>query len=166
LKATDGLRISKILITHGHTDHIMALEKVASATSAPVAVHPLDAGMLPQGLNLEMIDDGDTIYLGDEALRVMHTPGHTAGGICLLSGSILVAGDTIFPGGPGRTWSPEGFRQIMESIEEKVLSLDDGVSIYPGHGERATVGEARREVAIFRQHKVPEGFYGEVTWMN
>ncbi|MGC7880084.1 MBL fold metallo-hydrolase, partial [Desulforudis sp. 1190] len=89
--------------------------------------------------------DGDEIPLGKIKLRVIHTPGHTPGGICVLDGNDLYTGDTLFAGAVGRPDLPGGdFPTLIRSIKEKLLALDDGVLVYPGHGEASSVGRERR----------------------
>ena len=138
-----GTTVRYILMTHGDTDHVQALQEVRKETGAPVGIHPSEADRLPAPPDFEL-GDGQTIQFGNVELKVMHTPGHTPGGMSFLTGDILIAGDTLFPGGPGNTQRPEGdFRQIIESIRTKLFVLPDETKVYPGHGKPTTIGAER-----------------------
>lgn len=154
-----GLRVSYIINTHGHLDHIGANGAVKEATGAPLLVHPGDAAMLTDpALNFSkfmgrpiagppadrLIDDGEVLEVGSLHVQVIHTPGHTPGGICLLVGDRLITGDTLFAGSIGRTDFPGGsFETLIKSIKEKLLILPGETAVYPGHGEESTIGEER-----------------------
>ena len=150
-----------ILLTHGHGDHIGAVSRVAGALACPVYIHAADAPMLSSpAANLSELAgipvaapvthrtyaDGDELPLGTVTMRVLHTPGHSAGGVSLfLAPDILFSGDALFRRSVGRTDFPGGsFAVLRKAIEEKILSLDDGVVVFPGHEEPTTVGEERR----------------------
>ena len=156
-------KIIAILITHGHRDHVLGYTEIRQGVGAPIYVHPDDAHMMPEPAEKRM-NDGDIIKIGKIDLKVMHTPGHTAGGICLLTGRHLFSGDTLFPGGPGRTSSSEGFRQVKESIERKLLPLLDDVVVYPGHGLDTSIGQSRHEIQAFDSKPHPADLYGDVSW--
>jgi len=164
LEALEGTMVKVILFTHGHPDHSGALMEVQEATGAPVAIHALDAERLPLPADFEL-RDGDVIAFGEECLRVLHTPGHTPGSVCFLCGDILIAGDTLFPGGPGHTDDAQAFQQILSSIQEKIFPLPDETVVYPGHGDPTTVGQARAEYALFAAQPHPEDLHGDVTWL-
>ena len=134
LKGLKGTHPRFILITHTHMDHLGALSELKSKLGIPVAVHPLDA----RGLRVQpeiSLDDGDSVSFGRIELRVLHTPGHTPGSVCFLMGKYLISGDTLFPGGPGKTGSPADFSQIIESITGRIFCLPEDTHIYPGHGD-------------------------------
>ena len=155
-----GLSITLIVNTHGHYDHIVGNAALVRATQAPLLIHELDAPLLyaPQydlsillGLRREpcrpdrLLHDGDTIALGTLSFQVLHTPGHTPGGICLLGHGVLFSGDTLFNQGIGRTDLPGGdMETLMHSLEEVVLPLDEELVVYPGHGPRTTVGYEKK----------------------
>ena len=136
------VKVKAIIITHRHRDHTAGLVAMKGQTGLPVGAHPDDGPELPLRPDFQL-QDGDTYEVGEIRLGVMHTPGHTPGGICLLTGNHLFSGDTLFPGGPGRTNSPEAFLQVKDSIGKKLLPLPDETCVYPGHGEDTTIGEAR-----------------------
>lgn len=110
------------------------------------------------------LTDGDRLTCGEQDTLVMHTPGHTSGSICLLTGQYLLSGDTIFPGGPGKTASPADFRLIYSSIQEKILPLPDETVILSGHGEQATLGTERKLIDTFRARVTAEHLCGDITW--
>lgn len=140
LEEVGDLQIDLILLTHNHFDHIGALLPVAKATSAEIAIHPLDKIDVA---NREL-KDGERIPFQGEEILVMHTPGHTPGGCCFYFKGELFSGDTLFPGGWGNTSFPEGDeRAIFKSIKEKLMILPDDTVVYPGHGETTTIGEER-----------------------
>ncbi len=154
-----------ILITHNHMDHIGALFELKSQLRIPVAVHPLDAKNLPSTPEI-LLNDGDTVSFGKITLRVLHTPGHTPGGLCFLTDKYLISGDTIFPGGPGRTKSPADLRQIVESITSKLFVLPDDTQIYPGHGDSTILKKEKAEFAIFSSQPHHPNLCGHVLWLS
>lgn len=161
----EGTSPRYILLTHDHSDHTGALAELRGQLRVPLAAHPADSRSLktPPEISLK---DGDTIMLGNIELEVRHTPGHTPGSLCFLAGKYLLAGDTIFPGGPGKTWSPDDFRQIVESIKEKVFTLLDDTVICPGHGDSTTVGQAKEEYAVFASRPHSPSLCGDVLWLS
>jgi hydroxyacylglutathione hydrolase len=152
-----------LLLTHNHPDHILALAEVRQKLGVPLLAHAADADGLPAVVD-RFLEDGDTLELGKVTLTVMHTPGHTPGSLCLYGPGFLVAGDTVFPGGPGKTFSPAGFQEILASIRDKILTLPGETVILPGHGEGATVAAVRTEYAAFTARSHPDDLFGDVTW--
>lgn len=140
LRALEGTHLRAILMTHTDRDHVEALDEMKKATGAPIGVHIDDADRLPVPQDFT-IEDGQTLNLGSIELRAMHTPGHSPGHLCYVTGDILISGDTLFPGGPGATrGSTERFNQIMEAIRTKLFVLPDSTKVYPGHGKGTTIG--------------------------
>ena len=154
-----------ILITHTHMDHVGALLELKSKLNIPIAIHPSDAKSLPLAPDI-LLSDGDAILFGNIKLRVFHTPGHTPGSVCFLTGHHLISGDTIFPGGPGKTSSPNSMRQIIESITSKIFVLADGTKIYPGHGDYTVLAKEKQEFAIFSSKPHDANLCGDVLWLS
>ncbi len=154
-----------ILLTHNHFDHTGALASLRTSLKVPLAAHTADSSMLkpPPEISLK---DGDTVSLGQYNIEVLHTPGHTPGSLCFKIGKHLIAGDTIFPGGPGKTHSPESFKEIIKSITDKILTLADDIAIYPGHGDSTTVKKSKEEYAIFTSRKHSDDLCGDVLWLS
>lgn len=138
IEGADGANVIGILQTHGHQDHVQALGDLKERLGVPVYAHPGDD--YPVAIDKDLAD-GDELSFGNRTLRVLHTPGHTPGGVCFLMGKHLISGDTLFPGGPGNTWNnKEAFAQIIDSISTKLFTLDDDTTVYPGHGADTTIG--------------------------
>lgn len=150
-----GLKVKCIVNTHGHADHIGANTYFA----LPVYIHQLDAKFLTNpelnlssmlGLSLsscapaKLLKDGQTLKVGDISLKILHTPGHTPGGICLKADKFCLTGDTLFAQGIGRTDIPYASEEdLLTSIREKLFTLPAQVAIYPGHGPSSTIGEEK-----------------------
>lgn len=157
----EKLEIKAILLTHGHYDHIMSAQRLRDLTHTQVYAHRDDAEVMADPrLNLsgmmsssplsltpdKLLADGDEITFGSESLRVLHTPGHTPGGVCFYSAahSLVFSGDTLFWESVGRTDFPRGDgRQLTESVREKLLTLPDDTIVYPGHGRPTDIGHER-----------------------
>lgn len=146
--AAEGTSVVAIVQTHGHMDHVQALPALKERLSVPVHAHPAES--YPVAIDVEM-KDGDVIRFGNRAAKVLYTPGHAPGAICLLTGKHLISGDTLFPGGPGNTWGRRDlFDQIMDNIERKLFSLPDDTVVYPGHGADTTIGQERPHLKEWR----------------
>jgi glyoxylase-like metal-dependent hydrolase (beta-lactamase superfamily II) len=143
LGETRETRVRYILVTHGHMDHIGALEEVRIHTGALGGIHERDAHSLKRPPDFPL-EDGQTLAFGDITLKVLHTPGHSPGGVCFLSGKILFSGDTVFPNGPGNTAIPGANEQmILQSIYSKIFILPEDTIIYPGHGLETAAGREK-----------------------
>jgi glyoxylase-like metal-dependent hydrolase (beta-lactamase superfamily II) len=112
------------------------------------------------------LSDGDEVVFGKVTLKVLHTPGHTPGSLCFLTDRYLLSGDTIFPGGPGRTNSPRDLEQVMESLTEKIFVLPDDTRIHPGHGESTVLKKEKDEFAAFSSRPHRSGLCGEILWLS
>ena len=152
-----------ILMTHGHGDHTVALEELHKNLKTPLAVHEGDASMLPIKAD-HLLKDGDLFQCGGDKMEVIHAPGHTPGSLCFKIGKYLISGDTLFPGGPGKTGSQTDFKTIMASIKERLLALPDETVVLPGHGNPTTIGEERKQIEEFMKKGYPENLHGDVTW--
>jgi glyoxylase-like metal-dependent hydrolase (beta-lactamase superfamily II) len=159
--AVAGRDVEAVVLTHGHFDHLGAARALVQSTGAPLMIHALDADRIthPEGTGGtlfgfqqhtapaadRLLEDGDLIEAGEVSLRVLHTPGHTEGSICLLGEGRLFSGDTVFAGSVGRTDFPGGdARTLAHSIAEKLLPLPDETVVHPGHGPGTTIGRERR----------------------
>jgi glyoxylase-like metal-dependent hydrolase (beta-lactamase superfamily II) len=160
--------VERIVITHRHGDHWAEIDRVVDVLRGPVNCH--DSDRAPYAKKVQgTLADGDEIAIGNTKVRVMHTPGHTPGSICLLvptadGADALISGDTLFPGGPGRSDSPAALQEMIASITSKLLPLADGVTVYPGHGDNTTIGDAKREYAVFASKKHAADLCGDVAW--
>jgi hydroxyacylglutathione hydrolase len=156
----NGLHVKYIINTHGHADHTAGNGIIKNATGAPILIHENDAIMLTTvaktlsgvfGLRVtsppadKTLHDGNVIQVGRIKLVVLHTPGHSRGGISLLGDKIVFTGDTLFAGSIGRYDLPGGsFEEIMQSIKTKLVTLPDQFKAYPGHGPPTTIGEEKK----------------------
>ncbi len=160
-----GSQVTGIWVTHADFDHVAALAEVRAATGAPVLAHRLEVDRVPGGVDT-LVAGGDTVQLGSLPVQVRFVPGHAPGHVVFIVGRHVLGGDVLFPGGPGRTRSPEDFQTLLRGIETQLLALDDDATVHPGHGDPVTIGQARREIAAFRQRGGTEALYGDVTWLE
>ena len=165
LAQLNGTDPKYILMTHNHMDHTGALAEVKSALNVPIAAHGHDAGILPLKPDM-LLNDGDVITCGEIHLTVLHTPGHTAGSLCFLTGNYLIAGDTIFPDGPGKTGSPADFRRIMESLSSKIFVLPGDTRIYSGHGGSTILKKEKQAYDAFSGRDHDSNLCGDVLWSS
>lgn len=164
----DDLTVEFIIATHGHPDHVCGNGPIQEATGAKIIMHKDDVEFFAKSETKEyfsmlglpesppadiLVEDGDTITIGEEALQVIHTPGHTPGGICLYNAPDCITGDTLFVGGVGRTDFPGGsMEELSRSIREKLLTLPRETIVWPGHGyggSKSTIGEEARSNPYF-----------------
>lgn len=155
-----GYHIGHILLTHGHPDHCFYAGTLAGWSGAKICMHEADIEQVEQGLSIaeafydvskfvpfspaNLLSDGDVLQLGYSEIKVLHTPGHSPGGLCFVTDAGVFCGDTIFKGSIGRTDFPGGsHEQLLESIKTKLLPMEDGTRLYPGHGPMTTVGRER-----------------------
>jgi glyoxylase-like metal-dependent hydrolase (beta-lactamase superfamily II) len=150
---SDGLR--RVVTTHRHWDHHRALPEVVAATGATTVAGEADADELPVPVD-ERVSDGDTVQVGECRLEVIHLVGHTPGSIALLYDDPdgtphLFTGDSLFPGGVGKTWSPEDFASLVRDVSAKLFDrLPDETWFYPGHGNDSTLGAERPHLSEWR----------------
>jgi len=155
----ERLELAAIINTHGHFDHVCGNAFFKAKTGAPVLIHGDDAVMMRQAAEQalafgfqvttppppdRLLSEGDEVVVGENRLRVLHTPGHTPGGICLYGHGVVFVGDALFAGSIGRTDLPGGSTEVLlASIRRKLLALPDETVVYPGHGPATTIGEER-----------------------
>ncbi|AFQ42972.1 MBL fold metallo-hydrolase [Desulfosporosinus meridiei] len=157
-----GLKVEYILLTHGHIDHIGAVDELRELLgNVKVGIHEGDAGMLTDGkknlssyfgpgLTLKKADlllsDGQELMIGKEQLKVIATPGHSPGSVCFLCSDGLISGDTLFAGSIGRTDFPGGsMDQLLSGVKNKLLLLPENTRVFPGHGEETSIEEEKRD---------------------
>ncbi|MEZ4526827.1 MAG: MBL fold metallo-hydrolase [Desulfobacterales bacterium] len=161
-----GLKVKYLINTHGHFDHVGANKRMKAVTGAPILIHAGDAPMLMRlskdalmfGLTAENspepdqnINDGDKIRFGEITLKVIHTPGHSPGGVALLTEGHVFVGDTLFSGSIGRTDLPGGdYNTLISSVRSKLFILDDSTVVHCGHGPDTTIGREKQYNPFFR----------------
>lgn len=149
-------KLSLIVTSHQHWDHVQALQQVANATGAPTAAHRLDAAALPVTSD-RILEHGETVQIGELNFDVIHLQGHTPGSVALaLTGADevthLFTGDCLFPGGVGKTWQEGDFERLLGDVSTRVFDVyGDSTVVYPGHGDDTTLGAERPHLGEWRE---------------
>lgn len=165
IEAAKATNVKAILITHNHMDHLLGFDDVTSAIDAPVAIGEADAHALKKP-PARLLKDGDEIKAGTITLKAIATPGHTPGSTCYTVGNSIFTGDTLFPGGPGKTGSPENLKQVIESITGKLFVFGDDLAVYPGHGDDGNLNSSKEEYGVFASKEHPADLFGDVLWLT
>ena len=158
-----GAHVTRILLTHGHFDHWLALGEVRTALGVPVGIHPADGAEFGVEADFEL-RDGMRLRVGQHLVRVVHVPGHTPGSVALRFDRRALVGDALFPGGPGHTDAPAALQTLLLSLQRTVFTWPDDTTFYPGHGDPATVGATRPAFQEFLARPRPPDVWGDVTW--
>ena len=164
--------VRAILITHNHMDHLAGFDAVYGAYGVPVSIGKADAAALDGKGVKEWIAGPEITQIGKLKIRAIETPGHTPGSTCYAidteqgNHTLLFSGDTLFPGGPGKTGSPNAFREELRSITESLLTLPDDTVVLPGHGADTTISVSKGEYKTFASRTHPEDLHGDVTWLG
>lgn len=161
--AVAGTDVRLVLFTHSHADHVWSFDALKEATSAPFHIHPEEPNVDHERIDVHLMG-GETLQLGETALRVIHTPGHTPGSLCYYAPPVCLVGDTLFPGGPGRSGSAEDLQTMIGSINNKLFALPEETVLLPGHGDDGTVGASRSEYAGFAAREHDVNLHGDVLW--
>lgn len=163
--ALNGAKVGQVVATHWHGDHWMSYDAIRAATGAPVSVFAHEINVPPERIDRKVEED-DELRCGKARLRVIHTPGHTPGSICLRMGRYLLSGDTLFNGGPGRTQAPKDLLTEIAAIVAKLHVLPDDVQVLPGHGADTLMADSRREYAVFAAKQHAPDLCGDVEWLK
>jgi hydroxyacylglutathione hydrolase len=155
--------VQSVVATHWHMDHWMSYQAVRDATGAPVLVGESEVNVPEERID-GRLSDGQELRVGGIRATVLHTPGHTPGSISLRIGRAVITGDTLFGGGPGKTFAAGDLETILAAIDQHLLSLPDDTVVMPGHGATTTIAQARSGREEYRLHPRPAGFHGDVEW--
>jgi glyoxylase-like metal-dependent hydrolase (beta-lactamase superfamily II) len=155
--------VEQVIATHWHPDHWATYDAVRAATGAPVHVGAAEVNLAEERVD-GRLDDGAEVRVGSIRIGVIHTPGHTPGSISLRVGGAVISGDTLFRGGPGKTFAAGDLETLIASIESRLLPLPSETVVLPGHGGPTTIEASRAGVAAYRQSPKPAGFHGDVEW--
>jgi glyoxylase-like metal-dependent hydrolase (beta-lactamase superfamily II) len=163
----NGVKVVAILLTHGHFDHILALDEIKDFTKAPVYIHEYDNVCLGNTIFSLMsmagrsdtfddadvkLQDGDEIKIGNSTIKVIHTPGHTTGSVCYMTDAGLISGDTLFYDSIGRTDFPGGDYNTISSSIRSLYKLNGDTVVYPGHGGTTTIERERKFNMFVREN--------------
>ena len=167
IPSAEGTDVQMVVVTHRHPDHWATLDLVKEKVAAPAWCHAEDRNGIKPSIH-DTLADGDNLTIGETTISVIHTPGHTAGSICLyldsVKGPALLSGDTLFPGGPGRSDSNAALQQMIRSIVTKLHILPENTHVYPGHGDDTNVAESRKQYAVYASREHDPNASGDVTW--
>ena len=162
----DVSKIKYLLITHGHFDHIDGLAEIRSdLQNVVIGIDNKDAETLIVD-QIDFLKNSQIVKNGELEIKVLSTPGHTFGSVCFLLNDHLFSGDTLFPGGPGRTDSKPSFECILDSIDQKIMNLSENTQIHPGHGISTNLRNEKKQYLGFIQtyYQERDNVYGHVSW--
>jgi glyoxylase-like metal-dependent hydrolase (beta-lactamase superfamily II) len=165
VEALGDTTVAQIVATHWHVDHWVSYDLLRGVTGAPVLVYESEVNIPPERIDGGLRDNQE-LRAGDAHVRIIHTPGHTPGSICLLVGRVLISGDTLFNGGPGHTVAPGDLESELRSITSRLYTLPGDTYVAPGHGDGTTIADSKSEYAMFAAREHRPDLHGDVVWLE
>ena len=165
LDALGSLPVERVVVTHSHRDHWGGFDLMRTRLTAPIFAAEAETEIDESRIVRRVADEAE-LPVGTARLRVIHTPGHTPGSICLLVNGAVLTGDALFPGGPGHSRSNEALQQEITSITSRLYPLPDETMVLPGHGPGTTIGASKREYEVFAGKQHDPGLHGDVLWLE